>query len=172
MTQHQPAPLPADRLAARREHLMSETQHPHRRGLTRRVKALVGGLLAAAVVGGGTVAVAGVPGVTRQDNGVVRIDQNGLDAWHQGRIVTPDQLDALRADGKAGYSAQSVELACHGVVAYFDTPAEEQAYGDGYADRAKEIAAKRRALAPDTDPADTDPCAWWKGTDTGLAGLR
>lgn len=137
-----------------------------------RAKALTGGLLAATALGGGTVVVATVPGVTKQDNGVVRIDQNGLDVWHQGRIVTPDLIDRLSEDGKAGYSAQTVELACHGIVAYFDTAEQEQAYGQGYAARAKTIAAKRKALAPSTGPAETDPCVWWMDPIPGMPGLR
>jgi hypothetical protein len=167
---HDPAPLPADRLAARREHLMTETTT--RPGLSRRAKALIGGLLAAAAVGGGTVAVAGTPGVFRMGNGMAGIDANALDGWHQGRVVTAGQIEDLQADGKAGYSAQSVELACHGVVAYFDTEAEADAYGEGYNARVKAIAAKRKALAPGTDPADTDPCAWWKTSIPGMPGLK
>jgi hypothetical protein len=170
MTHHDPAPLPADRFAARREHLMSETTT--RPGLSHRAKALIVGLLAAAAVGGGTVAVAGKPGVFRMGNGVMGIDANALDGWHRDRVVTADQIEELQADGKAGYSAQSVELACHGVIAYFDTEAEADAYGAGYNTRVKEIAAKRRALAPGADPADEDPCAWWKGPVPGMPGLQ
>lgn len=163
------APLPADRLAHRREHLMSETAA--KPGLSRRVKALIGGVLAAAALGGGAVAVAGVPGVFRMDNGVVGIDANALDGWHQGRVVTADQIEDLQAEGKAGYSAQSIELACHGVLAYLDTEAEADAYSAGYNARVKAIATKRKALGPGTDPAETVPCAWWKDPVPGMPGL-
>lgn len=166
----QPAPLPADRLARRREHLMVETAaSPHR--LSRRVKAVLGGVLVAAAVGGGTVAVAGTPGVFRQDNGVVAIDGNALDAWYQGKVIDFDQIEDLSDDGKAMYSTNSIELACHGVVAYFDTEAEVDAYSAGYNVRVKAVAEKRAAFAPGTDPADTDVCAWWKDPIPGVPGV-
>lgn len=75
--------------------------------LSRRAKALLAGLFAAAAVGGGTVAVAGVSGLTRQDNGVVRTDNNGLNAWYQGRGLSDDQIEGLQVDGKAGGTAPS-----------------------------------------------------------------
>jgi hypothetical protein len=144
------------------------------RGLTRRTKALTGGLLAAALVVGGAVAVVGGggkaegPAVYRQENGVVAVSWDAIDrAWYRGEVVPLGQVE----DGSPPYSSHSIELACHGVIAYFDTAAEEQAYGRGYTARAKAVAEKREALAPGTDPADSDPCAWWKGPVPELPGL-
>lgn len=104
--------------------------------LSRRRKVLIGAVVAAAVVGGGAVAVAGHsgedtatgPGVSRQDNGVVAIDGNALDGWYRGEVISSDRVEDLYDDGKAPFSHSSIELACHGAVAYFDTEAEGDAY--------------------------------------------
>jgi hypothetical protein len=144
--------------------------------VTSRGKILGAGLLAAAVLGGGAAAVAGtrggddtdLPVVHTQSNGVVAMNWDAVDrAWYRGEVVPLDQVE----DGTSRFSAHSIELACHGVIAYFDTEIEEQAYGAGYTARAKAVAEKRKGLAPGADPAGTDPCAWWKDPVPGLPGL-
>lgn len=135
--------------------------------------ALAGALVVAAV-GTGTVAVAGGPGVVRQENGVVAINGDALQVWYDGQVLSQDRLKSLNEDGKAMYAVSSIELACHGVWGYFDSAAEEQAYSRGYAERVAGVAgvaAKRKALAPGTDPADADPCAWWKDPIPGMPGM-
>lgn len=153
---HDPAPLPVDRLARRKEHLMQEiTARPSRSA--RRLKVLVGGLLAIAAIGGGTVAIAGTPAVFRQDNGVVAIDGEQLQPMHYGRAASLDQIGDLNAAGKAKFNLNTVELACKGVTLYVDTEAEADAYGKGYTQRARAVAAHKAAQAA---PA-TDPCQLW-----------
>ena len=145
------------------------------RGRTRRATVLAGGLLAAATVTGAVVVVvagegdqAEGPAVYRQENGVVAMRWDVVDrAWYRGEVVPLSQVE----DGTPPYSSHSIELACHGVIAYFDTEAEADQYGAGYTARAKLVAEKRRALAPGTDPADADPCAWWKDPIPELPGL-
>jgi hypothetical protein len=148
--------------------------HTRARGLRRRTRTLTGGLVAAAVVGGGAAASAGgggtddAPAVYRQENGVVAMSWDAIDrAWYRGQVLPLAQVE----DGSPRFSSHSIELACHGVIAYFDTAAEEQAYGEGYTARAKAVAEKRKALGPATDPADSDPCAWWKEPIPELPGL-
>lgn len=70
------------------------------------------------------------------------------------------------------FGANSIELACQGVAAYFDTEAEANAYGAGYNARVKAVADKRKALAPRHRLADTDPYAWWREPVPGIPGLR
>lgn len=140
---------------------MSETAaRTHR--LSRRAKALVCGVLAAAAVGGGSVAVAGSPAVFRQDNGVVAIDGQQLRPWYYGRALDAEQIEDLNDDGKAMFSNSSIETACHGVSLVFDTEAESDAYARGYTARAKAVRTKREALAPSSGAANVDNCAWWK----------
>ena len=123
----------------------------------RRLKVLVGGLLATAAIGGGTVAVAGTPAVFRQDNGMVAVDVGQLQPMHYGRTVSLDQIGDLNAAGKAMFSLNTVELACKDVTLYVDTEAEADAYGKGYTQRAKAVAARKAAQATPV----TDPCQLW-----------
>ena len=168
------APLPADRLARRREHLMTETAHttdvtsrPARLG--RRGRALVGGLLAAAAVGGGAVAVAGAPAVWRMDNGMVAIDGQQLRQWHDGHEVTLDQVEELQEDGKAIGGLNSIELACRGIQLWVDTEAQNDAYGDGYRTRLRAVDERRSAArAAGEDPGTGDPCRYWTEPVPGL----
>jgi len=153
---HDPKPLPVDRIARRKEHLMRETSaHPPRSA--RRMKVLVGGLLATAAIGGGTVAVAGTPAVFRQDNGMVAVDVGQLQPMHYGRAVSLGQIGDLTKAGKAKFNLNSVELGCKGVTLYVDTEADADAYGKGYSQRAKAVAARK---AGQSTPA-TDPCKLW-----------
>lgn len=152
---------------------MSEPIAPDSR-VTSRAKIAGGALLAAVVLGGGAAAVAGtqggtgLPAVYTQSNGVVAMNWDAVNrAWYRGEVVPLEQVE----DGPPTISAHSIELACHGVIAFFDTEAEEQAYGAGYTARAKAVAEKRKALAPGTDPADSDPCAWWRDPVPELTGL-
>ena len=155
------APLPAATLARRREHLMSETSvRPGR--LTRRAKALMGCVLAAAAIGGGTVAVAGTPGVFRRHDGLVEIDGQHLTPLYYGQTLTVDLVQELNKQGKAMASAQTVEAGCHGVVLYFDTPAEADAYGKDFGARLKAIRAKQEADGTLAAALAGEPCADWK----------
>jgi hypothetical protein len=160
MTRHD-EPLPADTFARRRKHLMSETTDQRRR-LTRRTKALIGGLLAAAAVGGGTVAVAGTPGVFRRDDGVVEVDGQHLTPLYYGQAIPLYRVQELNKQHKAMVSVQNIEAGCHGVVLYFDTQAEADAYGQDYSTRLKAMRAKAKADGTLAARLAGDPCADWK----------
>jgi hypothetical protein len=161
MTRHD-APLPADTLARRREHLMSETTaQPSRRRLPRRWKALVGGVLAVSVAGGG-LAAAGGPGVFRLSDGAVEVDGQHLTPSYYGQAITLDRVRELNKQHKAMASVQNVEAGCHGVVLYFDTQAEADAYGHDFSTRLKAMRAKEKADGTLAAHLAGDPCADWK----------
>lgn len=155
--------LPGDRLARRREHLMSETAE-HRTGsarLSRRSKLIIGAFLSAALAGGGGLAAAGGPAVLRQSNGVIMIDGAQLVPLYYGQRLSLKQVQDLNKDHKAMFSVNNIEVGCHGVSLYFDTDAEADAYGEDYVTRAKALQAKRaRERTSEHTPAD--PCADWK----------
>jgi hypothetical protein len=163
MTRHD-EPLPADRLARRREHVMSETATtaPSRRGLSRRGKATIGGLLAATVAAGGGLAAAGGPSVFRRADGVVEIDGQHLTPLYYGQRLTLDQVQALNKQHKAMVSVNNIEVGCHGVSLYFDTPAEADAYGRDYTARLKAMRAKQKTDGTLAAHLAGDPCADWK----------
>jgi hypothetical protein len=157
------APLPADRLARRREHLMSETvATAPRRGLSRRGKALIGAVLAVSVAGAGGLAAAAGPGVFRRDDGMVQVDGQNLTPLYYGQTRTLDQVQDLNKERKAMVSVQNVEAGCHGVVLYFDTQAEADAYGRDFTGRLKAMRAKQQADGTLAAQLAGDPCTGWK----------
>lgn len=161
MTRHD-APLPAERLALRREHLMSETTpSSRRRGLSRRAKVIVGGVLAASVAGGG-LAAAGGPSVFRRSDGVVEIDGQHLTPLYYGQRLSLDQVKALNKQHKAMVSVNNVEVGCHGVSLYFDTPAEADAYGRDFTARLRALRAKQEVDGTLAAHLAGDPCADWR----------
>lgn len=162
MTRHD-APLPADRLARRREHLMSETvaTAPRRRVLSRRGKALIGAVLAVSVAGGG-LAAAGGPSVFRRADGLVEIDGQHLTPLYYGQRLTFEQVKDLNKEGKAMASVQNLEAGCHGVGLYFDTPVEADAYGKDFTTRLKAMRAKQKADGTLAAHLAGDPCADWR----------
>ena len=95
--------LPADRLARRREHLMSEiTPGPARPHRARRW----------IIVGA--------------------IDGRALRPVYQGHYLTMNEVAALQKKGKAMGSVVNEELACQGITLYFDTGAEVDAYNKDF----------------------------------------
>jgi hypothetical protein len=139
---------------------LPEIDQPSR--LTRRAKALIGGLLAAAAIGGGTVAVAGTPGVFRRPDGLVEVDGQHLTASYYGQAISLDRVQELNKQHKAIVSVQNVEAGCHGVVLYFDTQAEADAYGRDFVSRRKAMRAKDKADGTLAAHLAGDPCADWK----------
>ena len=145
-----------------------------------RLGRVLAGALVVAVLGSGAAAVAGtrgagagagLPAVYTQDDGVVALNWDAVDdAWYRSEVIALDRVEDLVDDGKAMYGTHNIELACHGVVAVFDTLAEEQAYSAGFEARMQAVAEQQQALAPGPDPADADPCAWWKDPVPGLPG--
>jgi hypothetical protein len=161
MTRHD-APLPVDTLASRREHLLSETTtQPSNRRLPRRWRILIGGVVAVSVAGGG-LAAAGGPGVFRRSDGIVEIDGQHLTPSYYGQAITLDRVQELNKQHKAMVSVQNVEAGCHGVVLYFDTQAEADAYGQNYSTRLKALRAKQKADGSLAARLAGDPCADWK----------
>lgn len=147
--------LPADRLARRREHLMSEiTPVPAHRRARRWV--IIGSIATVAVAGGGA-ALANGDAIWRQPNGAVAIDGRALRPVYQGRYVSLDEVAALQKRGKAMGSAVNEELACQGITLYFDTEAELNAYN-------KDFDTRHPLTAAPTPAPTTDPCA--KYTDS------
>jgi hypothetical protein len=127
----------AARLAARKEHLMAETRRPAPAWRRFRTAAAAVAVAALAGTAGGLAANADNPAVTRQDNGVVRIEEAKLTYFYDGRSITRDELTRLQAEGKAGFTVSSPEAACKGLMLAFDTSAEADADFAAYADRAR-----------------------------------
>lgn len=174
-----PYPLLAtDRLARRRDHLMNEisaqtaAQAPSSRHAAgsatarsrwRRRPAVIG-LGAVIAVGGlglgtSTVAANGFI-VTRAPGGVIAIDLEQATGVYQGRVVTLAEVQNLNTNGQAMFSIANRELACQGVMLYFDTEAQADDYGRGYAQREK---ARRAATTP-TSAVSGDPCEGYADT--------
>lgn len=148
--------LPADRLARRREHLMSEiTPGPARPHRARRW-IIIGSIATLAVAGGGT-ALANGDAIWRQPDGSVAIDGQALRPVYQGHYITMNEVAALQKKGKAMGSVVNEELACQGITLYFDTGAEVDAYN-------KDFNARHPVTAAPTPRPTTDPCA--KYTDS------
>jgi hypothetical protein len=127
----------------------------------RRQKLVVGGTLAALLMGGGTVAAtAGGLAVWRFDSGVVGVDQNRLDPYYKGKVITRGELQRLQEQGKATISASSVEFGCKGWIPYFDTEAEADADFKAYAERTR--SRGRPSPGQVGAGATGDPCARFK----------
>ncbi len=92
--------------------------------------------------------------VTRAPNGMVAINLDQATGVYQGRVVTLAEVEGLNKNGKAMFSIANRELACQGVMLYFDTEAQADDYGRGYVQRETE----RRAAAGPTIADTGDPC--------------
>lgn len=127
----------------------------------RRRSAAIG---AAAVVAVGSLSV-GVSAVaangfmvTRQPNGMVAINLDQATGVYQGRVVTLTDVQNLNKNGQAMVSIANRELACQGVMLYFDTESQADDYARGYAQR-----EKARRAAPASTSSDTgDPCQGYR----------
>ncbi len=165
--------LAADRFARRRDHLMNEisaqattptTTHRHDAASVagtswwrRRPAAIgAGALIAVGALGLGASAVAANGFmVTRQPGGMVAIDLGQATGVYQGRVVTLTEVENLNKNGQAMVSIANRELACQGVMLYFDTQAQADDYARGYAQREK----TRRATSATTS---SDPCQGYR----------
>lgn len=172
--------LASDRLARRRDHLMNEisahtttqttprhtdpvTDGPAEGAWWRRRPALigVGAVIAVGGLGLGASAVAANGFmVTRQPGGMVAIDLDQATGVYQGRVVTLAEVANLNKNGEAMFSIANRELACQGVMLYFDTEAQADDYGRGYAKRE----TARRAVAASTSGDTGDPCQGYSDT--------
>ena len=142
------APLPADRLARRWEHLMTETVATAPRArLSRRGKAQLGGILAVSVAGAGGLAAADRPTVFHRADGLVQIDGQNLTPLYYGQKITLEQVADLNRQGNAMVSVQNIEGGCHGVGLYFDTSAEANAYVADFTARSPAMHAKQTPTA-------------------------
>lgn len=99
------------------------------------------------VVSGGVAATAGDPSVSRQPNGVVRIDNSGLTYVYDGRKISEAAVGALQAEGKAQVTVSSPEAACRGRILVFDTRKEADA----------DFAAYRARVTQQPPPDSTEP---------------
>lgn len=153
--------LPAGTHARLREQVLDEIRRtdgpaPSRR----RRKLVVGGTLAALLVGGGAVAAtAGGLAVWRFDSGVVGVDQNRLDPYYKGRVITRAELQRLQEQGKATISASAVEYGCKGWIPYFDTEAEADVDFKAYAERTR---TRGKPSPGQVGAGAGDPCARFK----------
>ena len=146
--------IAADRLARRREHLMSqisqpEPAHTRSRARTRWTIGAAASAVALAVGGGTWAAVADSPAVFRQDNGVYAIDTSRLQPVHDGRVLTPEQAS------KFHISSFNSELACQGIYLVFATDAEQDAYTRKFSVRLKARLSTTAGRDGHTDPCTT-----------------
>lgn len=163
--------LAPDRLASRRDHLMNEIKttqakatadagwfQRHRRALGVGISAVAG--VGALGLGASTVAADGFT-VSTQSNGVVAIDLDQTVPVYRGRLLSLIAVEELNRDGKAMVSVANRELACQGVMLYFDTGAEADEYGRGYLQREK---LRHPAGSSHAVPVGADPCAEYQNT--------
>ena len=128
------------------------------RGARRGPQALAAiAVLALTSPGTGTVAGASAPGtsspaVSRSVDGTPGVDLRAVENVYRGRVVDLADVERLNADGRAMVSVASHELGCQGVMLWFDTAEQADAYGRGYLAR-----LEARGDAPRETTGD--PCA-------------
>ena len=92
------------------------------------------------------------PAVSRSVDGTPGVDLRLVDDVHRGRVVDPATVERLHADGRAMASVASHELGCQGVLLWFDTAEQADAYGRGYLARLRSREGGPRGTTG-------DPCA-------------
>lgn len=151
MTLNTSSDIAADRLARRREHLMTEINKPEPTRSRFRTRWTLGAAAAgtvALVAGGGTwAAIADTPAVTKQDNGIYAIDTSHLHPVYNGRVLTLEQASGFHI------SSYNRELACQGIYLVFAAQDEQDTYTKQYNVRLK----ARLSTAAGRD-ARVDPC--------------
>ncbi len=128
--------LGAAEASRRREHLVTEAAM---RAEAARRRRRVWGVSAVATlmlggVGGG-MAIAQGHGIERGPGGETVIDNDALSPAYQGHKITSEELAQLKSRGLARSAVSNAELACRGVILYFDTDAEADRYISDFAER-------------------------------------
>lgn len=121
-----------ERLAGRREHLMTELGAAQAvategRRSTRRRRAIVIAASLALVVGVGAPVAAHTSLLSRDGKGV-HVDGSQLGVVYHGKTISMSEYKALQAKGKAQFMTIGGDTASRGLVYAFDTPEELDAW--------------------------------------------
>jgi hypothetical protein len=142
-----------ERLRRRKAHLMTEIASSPNPARPRRRRLVASASAVCLLLGGGAaVAHASGSGVFRQDNGQYAVNGDALRPEYQGRILTEEELESLQSKGRATISANNIDLACRGVVRYFDTEEEWAAYTSEYDSTFRSRNPTQNPCAPEDNP--------------------